>query len=218
MINCLKLFVFTTLILLLFACSAATPIPSVSVSSINLKSDSSFNGSNAKVLSSLLANLNSSENGNIVSSGRPVTLHFGSLPANILGSTDCNITDNVCDITISNDINPNSGTDQSSATFLSELLEFVLLHEIGHSFGLGHVADPTAVMYWQVNESQLGNYLTQAVLNDYYNDVALIRTKGDSSGLPLFTQNVNSGVTKADEGKTLPEEEIENRESVNYHL
>lgn len=73
----------------------------------------------------------------------------GSLPSGTAGQARVVGGGKGCDITIGTYYTLESGVDPA-------LFQVILLHEIGHCFGLDHSADPNDIMYAYVNQAKQG--------------------------------------------------------------
>ena len=162
--------------------------PTVNAKYINLQQDGSFLARpiSQSVLVGSTADLDRRVGDEIIYSNdgdaRNVSIKYGNLDKDVLGLTSCDLNNNQCDITISLIVNPDQYPDPVAQAIMKSILEEVLLHEIGHSFGFGHFADPTHIMYKYENTDNIKSDRFQVFaenLNSFRND-------GDKTGFPTL--------------------------------
>jgi hypothetical protein len=189
-------------IVALFILSACgqPPQASINAQSINLSSDSSFSGSSGSVAVLAIAtnDIDSRTGSEIVydrsGSARTVTLSFADLntaTTSILGLTSCDLDNNSCTIQVAPMLNPDTYS-VANQPYIQVMLQEVLVHEIGHTFGFGHFTDPTHVMYKYENNDNVD----PDRLDTFVSNLTNFRENGDSTGYPTLA-SAASGDTEA---------------------
>jgi hypothetical protein len=203
--NLIKRFSLALFVSTFFACGQQAG-PSVNLlpinaPAINLSQDPSFGGSSPSVyiLNIATHSIDSRTGSEIIynpsAGSRSVLLSYADLETNVLGQTLCDIGDNWCTIKISKTLNPeNYVNDPGDAPYYQVMLQEVLTHEIGHTFGFGHWSNPNYIMYAYENNANVSD----SALDTFVSDLTNFREHGTATGYPTLGSTSTSDTSDQD--------------------
>lgn len=164
------------------------------------KADNFSKSSTSALFDQIASDINTRAQDHIINSNDPnarpdarkVTIFYQAQDSSIYARTDCNFTDNTCEIFLNSNIlhmDLDKATSKDDSLQSYRLLSSVLRHEIGHAFGLGHINNDADIMNWTVTnqnmpaDDHINGSGFESSLHNYINDVNSFRIEGLASGL-----------------------------------